>query len=117
MTPAIGYFIVHEEFLFALQLLFVAGFTDFLDGYIARHYGMKTAIGSALDPAADKLLMATLTISLCGANILPVPLALIIVGRDVALILWSAIVRYQTLSPPVRIALKKINTVQSLKIV
>ncbi|KAJ1560581.1 hypothetical protein HK096_008055, partial [Nowakowskiella sp. JEL0078] len=86
--------------MMSLSLLAIAGITDFLDGFIARKYNSKTAIGSALDPAADKFLMATLTVSLCSAKILPLPLAVVIIGRDVGLLVWSALVRYQTLPPP-----------------
>ncbi|KAJ3013118.1 hypothetical protein HKX48_005916 [Thoreauomyces humboldtii] len=70
-SPVIGYLIVNEQFTLALGSLIVAGFSDMLDGWIARRYNMKTFLGSALDPAADKMLMTVLTVSLCSANLLP----------------------------------------------
>ena len=45
----------------ALVLLMVSGFTDYLDGKIARRYGQISPLGKLLDPAADRLyILATL---------------------------------------------------------
>ncbi|KAJ3331978.1 hypothetical protein HDU76_001652 [Blyttiomyces sp. JEL0837] len=71
LSPYIGYLIVQEQFTVALYGLAAAGISDFLDGYIARNFRQKTFLGSALDPAADKILMTSLTISLCQADLLP----------------------------------------------
>lgn len=40
----------------ALTVFLVASFSDVVDGYIARHWGMATRLGGLLDPIADKLL-------------------------------------------------------------
>ncbi|KAI8811377.1 CDP-alcohol phosphatidyltransferase-domain-containing protein, partial [Cladochytrium replicatum] len=99
-TPAIGYFIVTNNFPMAVGALAIASFTDFVDGWIARTFDMKTVLGSVLDPAADKFLMTTLVVTLSIADLLPVPLAVLILGRDIALIMASIYVRYITLPPP-----------------
>ena len=39
-------------------LFLVAAFTDFLDGYLARKWGMVTAFGRVADPFADKVLIS-----------------------------------------------------------
>ncbi|KAJ3151731.1 hypothetical protein HDU89_001779 [Geranomyces variabilis] len=100
LSPGIGYLIVSEQFPLALTALIVAGFSDMLDGWIARRYNMKTFLGSALDPAADKALMTVLTVSLCSADLLPVPLAALILGRDLFLVAGTAWYRYKSLPPP-----------------
>ncbi|KAJ3260779.1 hypothetical protein HK103_007342 [Boothiomyces macroporosus] len=100
MSPVIGYFIVTNSFSSALYLLLIAGFTDFLDGYIARKFNMKTSWGSVLDPAADKILMTTLAVSLMYSNILPLGIGGLIIGRDVFLMLRTFYKRYESLEPP-----------------
>ncbi|KAL2919024.1 hypothetical protein HK105_201294 [Polyrhizophydium stewartii] len=100
MTPVIGYLIVQQSFVSACSLLAIAALTDLLDGYLARNFDQKTVLGSVLDPAADKILMTTLTVSLCQAGLLPLALAVLIIGRDVGLVLGTAYYRYISLQPP-----------------
>ncbi|KAJ3269635.1 hypothetical protein HDV01_001151 [Terramyces sp. JEL0728] len=91
---------MNHSFDTALHLLVIAGFTDFLDGYIARKFNMKTSWGSVLDPAADKILMTTLAVSLMYSNCLSLGLGGLIIGRDVFLMLRTFYMRYQSLEPP-----------------
>ncbi|KAK6098289.1 hypothetical protein MT418_002333 [Batrachochytrium dendrobatidis] len=104
MTPIIGYLIVQQSFTMACGLLAVAAFTDLLDGFLARQYNQKTVLGSVLDPAADKILMVTLAVSLCQAGLVPFYLASLIIFRDIALVAATAFYRYISLSPPKTIA-------------
>ena len=46
-----------ENYLLALILFFIAGFTDYLDGYLARKYYSVSELGAVLDPIADKILI------------------------------------------------------------
>ncbi|XP_075605779.1 cardiolipin synthase (CMP-forming) isoform X2 [Balearica regulorum gibbericeps] len=80
----------------------VAGrYAELLDGFIARNWAnQKSALGSALDPLADKILISVLYVSLTCANLIPVSLTSMIILRDVALIAAVFYVRYKTLSPP-----------------
>lgn len=50
--------------LIAASILIISGLTDFVDGYIARHYNQITKVGKLLDPLADKLTQATICICL-----------------------------------------------------
>jgi len=66
---------------------FLASLTDFFDGYIARRYGLTTALGQLLDPLADKLLVvsALLMIALMPRSpSIPGWLLVIIIGRELA---------------------------------
>ena len=46
-----------DGYLMALFLFFIAGITDYLDGYLARKYNAVSQIGEILDPIADKILI------------------------------------------------------------
>ncbi|OJA08082.1 hypothetical protein AZE42_02229 [Rhizopogon vesiculosus] len=61
---------------------------------------MHSVLGSILDPAADKTLMTTLTVTLAMKGLLPVSLASIIIGRDVLLSLSAFYIRYTSLPAP-----------------
>uniref|UniRef100_A0A8C7A484 cardiolipin synthase (CMP-forming) n=1 Tax=Nothoprocta perdicaria TaxID=30464 RepID=A0A8C7A484_NOTPE len=101
LAPVLGYLIVEESFDVALGVFALAGVTDLLDGFIARNWAnQKSALGSALDPLADKILISVLYVSLTCANLIPVSLTSMIILRDVALIAAVFYVRYKTLSPP-----------------
>lgn len=98
--PAIGYYILKGDLATATGLLFAAGVSDLLDGWLARKYKMGTVLGSILDPAADKLLMTTMVVTLAMRDMLPLPLAIIILGRDVVLSISAFYFRYASLPPP-----------------
>ena len=68
------------------SLLFViAAFTDWLDGYLARKRSEVTPFGRFLDPVADKLLVAAALVWLVEAGRTPAILALVIIGREIAI--------------------------------
>ena len=46
-----------DGYLLALILFYIAGFTDWLDGYLARKYDAVSQLGEILDPIADKILV------------------------------------------------------------
>nr|XP_005287554.1 cardiolipin synthase (CMP-forming) [Chrysemys picta bellii] len=101
LAPVLGYLIVEENFNIALGVFALAGITDLLDGFIARNWSsQKSALGSALDPLADKILISVLYVSLTCASLIPVPLTTLIILRDIVLIGAVFYVRYKTLSPP-----------------
>ncbi|KAI0692520.1 CDP-alcohol phosphatidyltransferase-domain-containing protein [Cytidiella melzeri] len=98
--PLLGWAIVHDNFVLATSLLAYAGLTDWVDGWMARRFNMRSVLGTILDPAADKTLMTTLTVTLAFKELIPMPLAVIILGRDVLLSLSAFYIRYTSLPPP-----------------
>ncbi|QRW02976.1 sterol O-acyltransferase [Ceratobasidium sp. AG-Ba] len=98
--PVLGWSILEGRYGVATGLLLYAGVTDWVDGYIARKWNMRTVLGTILDPAADKTLMTTLTVTLAMKGLLPVSLAVIILGRDVLLSISAFYYRYISLPPP-----------------
>ncbi|RKP38868.1 CDP-alcohol phosphatidyltransferase-domain-containing protein, partial [Dimargaris cristalligena] len=99
-SPYIGYLIVQQQYEWALIGCLAFGATDFLDGYIARRFKMQSVVGSILDPAADKALMTVLTVSLAMGELLPLPLAALILARDAGLVISAFYYRYISLPPP-----------------
>ncbi len=72
-----------KEFV-GLGLFLLAAFTDFLDGYIARKWGLVTRLGKLLDPAADKILTSAAFISLVEMGSAPAWIVVTIVAREFA---------------------------------
>jgi cardiolipin synthase len=81
LSPSLAFCINQQYYTPALSLLAVAAFTDWLDGYLARTLDQNTVFGSILDPAADKILMTSLILSLGSVELVPIPLAALIVSR------------------------------------
>lgn len=75
----------HSHLIAALCFV-VAGFTDWLDGYLARVLNQTTKLGAFLDPVADKLVVATALVLIVGefSSIYVTIPAIIIVGREIA---------------------------------
>ncbi|MBB72785.1 MAG: CDP-diacylglycerol--glycerol-3-phosphate 3-phosphatidyltransferase [Legionellales bacterium] len=72
--------------LYTALIFALAGFTDWLDGYLARQLGQISRLGAFLDPVADKLIVATALLLIVHESNLPlidIPAA-IIVGREIA---------------------------------
>ena len=97
LIPAFVLLVVYGRFGWALLVFMTAGLTDALDGLIARMTGQKSELGAWLDPAADKLLLATTFIVLTLPNIglvnrIPIWLTVLIISRDVGIVLTVAIV-------------------------
>lgn len=68
------------------SLFFLAGVSDWVDGYLARKLGQQSAFGAFLDPVADKLMVATAMVLLVNEHheaLMALP-AVVIIGREIA---------------------------------
>ena len=68
----------------SLAIFIVASLTDFVDGYIARHYNQVTDFGKFLDPLADKLLVIAAMACFCEWGVFPAWALMIILTREFA---------------------------------
>jgi CDP-diacylglycerol--glycerol-3-phosphate 3-phosphatidyltransferase len=69
----------------AMSIFAAAAITDWLDGYLARRWGETSAFGAFLDPVADKLMVAAALILLVQLGRAEAYLAIIIIGREIAI--------------------------------
>ncbi|HEU5248886.1 MAG TPA: CDP-diacylglycerol--glycerol-3-phosphate 3-phosphatidyltransferase [Thermoanaerobaculia bacterium] len=84
--------IVEGRFGIALALFVAAGISDGVDGYLARRFQMKSALGAYLDPIADKLLLMSSYLILAVPSYpapvkVPLWLAVIVLSRDFLILL------------------------------
>lgn len=79
------YLPIHGAHVIAAFLFLIAGLSDWLDGYVARAYGLTSKLGAFLDPVADKVVVAialVLLIAQPNSFILVIP-AMIIIVREI----------------------------------
>ncbi|MDY0012442.1 MAG: CDP-diacylglycerol--glycerol-3-phosphate 3-phosphatidyltransferase [Rhodocyclaceae bacterium] len=74
-----------EKDLFATLVFVLAAATDWFDGYLARSLGQTSAFGAFLDPVADKLMVASALIVLVHLGRVDSLIAVIIIGREIAI--------------------------------
>lgn len=68
----------------ALIIFIVASVTDFIDGYVARHYNQVTDFGKFMDPLADKVLVISSMIMFCAMGRFPAWALVIVIAREFA---------------------------------
>ena len=64
LAPIILVFLIFGNYLVCVLLFFLAGLTDYFDGYFARKYNAESELGEILDPIADKILVVFILIGL-----------------------------------------------------
>ena len=64
LAPIILVFLIFGNYLACVLLFFIAGLTDYYDGFLARKYNAESELGEILDPIADKILIVFILIGL-----------------------------------------------------
>jgi cardiolipin synthase (CMP-forming) len=85
LVPVFAVLIVRGEDVWALGVLAVSGFSDWLDGFIARRFDQVSGLGKVLDPAADRLFILVTLVALVWRDAIPLWLVLALVTRDLLL--------------------------------
>ena len=100
--PLFIWLLLSGHLVWAALVLVASGFTDYLDGKIARHYGVVTRLGQLLDPIADRLYIATTLLSLAATGVVGWWLVAVLVARDAFITAMYPLVRRHHLPiPPV----------------
>jgi cardiolipin synthase len=111
LVPAVISMIIDSRWEMAFLLFLVAGVSDAVDGFLAKRYHLTTELGAYLDPVADKALLVSIFVALAVVRVIPSPLAILVVSRDVMII--GAILIARVLDRPMAIRplpISKVNT-------
>jgi cardiolipin synthase len=95
----------------ALVLVIIAGFSDGLDGFLAKRFDWQSRIGGLLDPLADKLLLISTFVVLTLTGVVASWLTIVVIARDLVIVAGTA--SYQLWFAPVQPAptvASKLNT-------
>ncbi len=82
LVPAVVLALLTGHMQWALAAFLVAGISDGVDGFIARHFDQRSELGAYLDPIADKLLLVSVFVVLGFMGELPLWLVITAVSRD-----------------------------------
>ena len=69
----------------AMALFVVAGISDLVDGWLARHYGDVSVVGAFLDPLADKLMVMAVMVMLIPLDRIPAWLVAVLLARELTI--------------------------------
>jgi cardiolipin synthase (CMP-forming) len=103
--------LVHHQYMATLALFGAAAASDVADGFLAKRFGWQSRLGAVLDPAADKLLLATVFITLAALRLVPLWLMATAVARDIIIVLGA--IAYRVCFGPVEASpstISKLNT-------
>lgn len=85
--------VLNDEKLITTAMIFVAGFSDWADGYFARKRNEISELGKILDPLGDKICLAALVIPMIITGYIPLWFAVMVLSRDVLILSGSLYVQ------------------------
>jgi cardiolipin synthase len=88
----------HQRLALSVMLFALAAVSDAADGFLAKRFGWQSELGAVLDPIADKLLLATVFVTLSLLKLVPLWLMAAVVARDVIIV--SGAVAYRLIIGP-----------------
>jgi cardiolipin synthase len=98
-VPFFLWLVLNEHDAAAVAVLMVSGFTDWLDGKIARRWNQMSRVGQLLDPAADRLYILATLVGLTVRDVVPLWLTIGLVGRDILLSFTLPVLRRHGYGP------------------
>jgi cardiolipin synthase len=111
IVPFLIVMIMQERWEAAFVLFVAAGLSDAADGFIARHFDMRSEFGAHIDPVADKALLVSIYVTLAVVGAIPGWLAIAVVSRDAMIV--GAVLLSWVMHRPVEIKpilVSKLNT-------
>lgn len=101
LVPLVIWALLDGDVGIALAAFVIAGISDGVDGFIARHFNQRSRLGAYLDPVADKLLLVSVFVMLGYMGELPAWLVIAAVSRDALIVL--AVVLSTVMGHPVEV--------------
>ena len=104
-------FLWDKQYENALGFIAIAGISDFLDGFLAKRNNWRSNLGAALDPAADKILLVSVFVTLYFMDLIPFWLMATVLMRDFMILFGLALYYYFIEKPnPNPSFVSKLNT-------
>jgi cardiolipin synthase len=94
LVAPIAVALAHHRLLTTIALFGIAALSDAADGFLAKRYGWQSELGAILDPAADKLLLATVFITLAYLGLVPRWLMAAAIARDLIIVVGALLYRW-----------------------
>ncbi len=110
-----AWLLFQERYVEALVIMALAGASDALDGWMARRFGWVSRFGAAMDPVADKLLVAATFVVFTLQGHIPLWVAAIVLGRDAVIMAGAG--AYRLFFEPIQFAptlVSKANTAMQI---
>lgn len=118
LVPPVVLLLLDGRFGLALLMFGVAGFSDGLDGYLAKRFNWSSRLGALMDPLADKLLLVSSFVALGWLNQIPLWLVGVVILRDLVIISGALVYHFRIerleAEPSM---LSKLNTVAQIMLV
>jgi cardiolipin synthase (CMP-forming) len=111
LVPLTVWLMISEAYGFAFATFMIAGISDGLDGYLARHLNQRTELGAYLDALADKALLVSVYVTLGFLKELPAWLVILVVSRDVLIV--GAFILAQLMDQPIPVVPLKVSKVNT----
>ncbi len=117
-VPLLLWWLFDGQFNNALWLFVLMGLSDALDGYLAKSFQWRTALGAYMDPAADKTMLIGAYVTLGALHLLPHWLVFVVILRDVAILAGTLTYNFATRRLEIQPTLiSKFNTVVQIVLV
>lgn len=119
ITPLVVLLLLTDQLwagIVSCVLITIAGMSDIVDGYLARHWKAETNMGKLLDPVSDKVLVVSALIMLVGLGRIHPILVVIIVSREILITGIRAIASSMDLVIPAAMSGKTKTTFQMIAI-
>lgn len=118
LVPPVVWALLNEFYVLGFWLFFAAGFSDGVDGFLARTFGWQSRFGAALDPIADKLLMVLTFFCLSWQGLIPWWLFAAVLLRDLVIVSGAAAFEWFTRNLEMKpLILGKLNTFLQIVVV